>query len=265
METKKLNSKGLRHAKNLVKKIHEICSKYEPDIHHLSCSEDEVNFAAGEIAYKQMHKEYRITAEAFLATQGVNLTDNQTIKVFPHLIMDEGKRKTVSIVVENKRYENTAKRYRTETIYEIDPLKQTIDVHVNPLTLFAVKIINDIKYHLEHEPFNLDDSLLREYPEMQVLSGIKRKDMPDDTLTVSAAYTYLRAAERNLPTIEEKRPTASIEYLLKLAKESLDDLTAIGKYDRFIATEKQKLEEITSKASELIGNKVRIESEGVYR
>ncbi|MBI2147735.1 hypothetical protein HYU19_04635 [Candidatus Woesearchaeota archaeon] len=111
-----------------------------------------------------------------------------------------------------------------------------------------------------NQPFNLDESLLREYPEMQPLSGLPARDAPQDTWIVSAVYVNLRTVERCLPDIKARKPTISIEYHLTSVKKSLDTLAGTGRYDRFVAAERQKLDELTERACELIGNKVRTDS-----
>lgn len=95
---------------------------------------------------------------------------------------------------------------------------------------------------------------------MQALSG---KQAQPDAFTVSAAYVNLRTVERRLPDVEARRPTISIEYVLGLAGECLDELAATGKYNGFVSAERQKFDELSSRASEVIGNKVR--TNGVYK
>jgi len=109
-----------------------------------------------------------------------------------------------------------------------------------------------------NKPFNLDENLLREYPEMQALSGIPRKYAPEDAWTVSATYWTLRTVESFLDYVRAGRPTGNIRDNLKDVGEGLDELAATGKYDRFVTSERQKFDQLVSRASELklIGNKV---------
>jgi len=117
---------------------------------------------------------------------------------------------------------------------------------------------------MKNKPFDLDDDLLSEYPEMQALSGIPVKEAPRDTWTVSAAYVNLRSVERRLPDVEAGRKTIGIEYALQLVGKCLDELAATEKYDGFVSTERQKFDQLSSRASETIGDKVR-GMDSVYR
>ena len=186
--------------------------------------------------------------------------------------------------VEHSRFPNDALRYDQIRVWagipaEWKPIEENNGTHVRTIQYSRIgKVLSDIierpgsdwneinemKSKMGNEPFKLDDSLLRDYPEMQALSGMPTKEVPPDTWRVSVAYMNLRTVERCLSNVEAGRQTIDIEYLLKLVRRSLDELAVTEKYGRFVAAERQKLDQLSNRASELIGDKVR-GRDAVYR
>lgn len=74
--------------------------------------------------------EYRTLATEFLAQHGVRLKKGQMIVAFPHILVDDGERKTLSLVVSNRKYAGTdsVDVYTNATWFEIDPTKPAMDV-----------------------------------------------------------------------------------------------------------------------------------------
>ena len=118
------------NAQNLVERIHAVSDKYQGAIHNGMEAKDDASRQKLESAYTQMHEEYRALASEFLAQHDVPLSEGQMIEVFPHLLMDEGRRKTASLVVANRKYDgtNSVDCYTNATWFDVDPVKSAMDV-----------------------------------------------------------------------------------------------------------------------------------------
>ena len=119
----------------------------------------------------------------------------------------------------------------------------------------------------ENKPFDLNKQLLEEYPEMEKLSGLPKKDAPKDTWNVSQIYVNGETIDSFIKSVINKKPTGDIEYLLKMVEDGLNELQAQNNpdYENFINKESVKLKDRKSRANQAIGNKKRnIDNMGIY-
>ena len=109
------------------------------------------------------------------------------------------------------------------------------------------------------ESSQLSAEILGEYPDLQNLSK-------EEKLAVSATYLNIRTVERNLEKVQTGKPTVDIEYHLSDVGKTLDRLKSENNpvLEKFIADHKAKLEDVTARAKEIIGNKKRGDME-IYR
>ena len=119
---------------------------------------------------------------------------------------------------------------------------------------------------MKNEPFVLRQQLLEEYPEMKKLSGLPKKEAPQDTWEVSQVYVNGRTIDSWIKDVQEGKTKGNIEYLLKVVGDGLKELSALNKpeYQNFITKESAKLEKRKEEAKKAIGDKKR-GSDEVYR
>jgi hypothetical protein len=74
------------------------------------------------------------SARLFLEVNGIGIIPEQKVTVYPHIIINESNRPTLSIVVANKTHENTSDpdNYENATWYEVDPVPGTIQISYLP-------------------------------------------------------------------------------------------------------------------------------------
>jgi hypothetical protein len=119
----------------------------------------------------------------------------------------------------------------------------------------------------QNEPFDLDEQLLADYPEMQKLSGVPIKDVQQDVLNASQIYVNGRTLDSYIQSVINKKPSGDIEYHLRMVEDGLNKLKAQNNpdYQDFITKESAKLEVRKDRAERAIGDKKRdMNNMGIY-